>query len=314
MIARGLVFHDADICDPTALARACSGVNVIFHEAAIPSVPKSVLDPVARTAPTSTAPSAFSSPRATPRCGRVVYAASSSAYGDTPTLPEARGHAAQSHLPLCRAKALRRALPQILHRRLRAGNRLSSIFQCLRSQARSLFTLLRRARPLHHHDARGRSAHHLRRRRPNPATSLTSPMSSKAIFSLPPRPLRRSAARSSTSPTATASRSTTPLPLCGSLPDTAAPSTTAKNATGTSNIRFPTALLPAKPSASIPKVNFSDGLARRCAGTKSRARWAPARVRGAIQRPGPWPADPPWLPGRRRDGPSARDKGSRKRS
>ena len=35
-------FHEADILDPDAVAQACRGVDYVFHEAAIPSVPKSV--------------------------------------------------------------------------------------------------------------------------------------------------------------------------------------------------------------------------------------------------------------------------------
>ena len=39
--------HEADLCDPDAAARAVAGVELIFHEAAIPSVSRSVADPVA---------------------------------------------------------------------------------------------------------------------------------------------------------------------------------------------------------------------------------------------------------------------------
>src|SRR6201981_1621291 len=39
-------FHEADLLDMDAMRRACSGVDCVFHEAAIPSVPKSVKDPL----------------------------------------------------------------------------------------------------------------------------------------------------------------------------------------------------------------------------------------------------------------------------
>src|ERR1700690_4509660 len=39
--------READIADLDAMRPACAGVDFIFHEAAIPSVPKSVLDPLA---------------------------------------------------------------------------------------------------------------------------------------------------------------------------------------------------------------------------------------------------------------------------
>src|SRR5271166_1885433 len=39
-------FHEADILDLDAIKRACAGVDYVLHQAAIPSVPKSVLDPI----------------------------------------------------------------------------------------------------------------------------------------------------------------------------------------------------------------------------------------------------------------------------
>ena len=38
-------FIEADLNDANACAKACRGVDVVFHEAAIPSVPRSVVDP-----------------------------------------------------------------------------------------------------------------------------------------------------------------------------------------------------------------------------------------------------------------------------
>ena len=58
-------FREADILDLDAMHKACAGVDYVLHQAAIPSVPKSVLDPSAATAPTSTARSMFWSRRAT---------------------------------------------------------------------------------------------------------------------------------------------------------------------------------------------------------------------------------------------------------
>ena len=79
---------EGDILDPAQLARAAEGVSVIFHEAAIPSVPRSVDDPEPTNAVNVTG--TLNVLQAARRAGvkRVVYAASSSAYGDTPTLPK----------------------------------------------------------------------------------------------------------------------------------------------------------------------------------------------------------------------------------
>jgi nucleoside-diphosphate-sugar epimerase len=81
-------FHAVDIRDYAATARALAGANVVFHLAAIPSVPRSIREP---------APShevnidgTFNVFRACSeaKVRRVVYAASSSAYGDTEVLPK----------------------------------------------------------------------------------------------------------------------------------------------------------------------------------------------------------------------------------
>lgn len=79
---------EGDICDPEACDRAMHGVEVVFHEAAIPSVARSVRDPIAsnRANVGGTVQVLDSARRAGVR--KLVYAASSSAYGDTPVLPK----------------------------------------------------------------------------------------------------------------------------------------------------------------------------------------------------------------------------------
>jgi len=77
-----------DIRDEATLSRALEGVEVVFHQAAIPSVPRSVAEPVRTNSVNidGTLGVLEASRRAGVR--RVVYAASSSAYGDTPVLPK----------------------------------------------------------------------------------------------------------------------------------------------------------------------------------------------------------------------------------
>jgi UDP-glucose 4-epimerase len=84
-------FHEADIRDGAAMERLCDGVEVIFHEAALPSVPKSVLDPL--TSHQNNIEGTLMVLLAARAKGvrRVVYAASSSAYGESPTLPKHEG-------------------------------------------------------------------------------------------------------------------------------------------------------------------------------------------------------------------------------
>jgi UDP-glucose 4-epimerase len=81
-------FREGDILDQTAIADACAGVDYVLHQAAIPSVPKSVKDPYGcnRACLDGTVNVLIAARDA--RVKRVVYAASSSAYGETPTLPK----------------------------------------------------------------------------------------------------------------------------------------------------------------------------------------------------------------------------------
>jgi len=81
-------FREADLLDAVALNDACKGVDYIFHEAAIPSVPKSVIDPVASNRANVDGTLNLLVAARDAKVKRVIYAASSSAYGDTPTLPK----------------------------------------------------------------------------------------------------------------------------------------------------------------------------------------------------------------------------------
>jgi len=83
-----LDFHRVDILDYEALAGAMKGSEIVFHEAAIPSVPRSIHDPV--PSHDVNVNGTFNVLRAAQEAGvrRVVYAASSSAYGDTEVLPK----------------------------------------------------------------------------------------------------------------------------------------------------------------------------------------------------------------------------------
>ena len=81
-------FYEGDIRDNMLIHTLCTDVDIIFHEAALPSVPKSVLDPL--TSHLANIDGTFSLLMAARDMGvrRVVYAASSSAYGESPTLPK----------------------------------------------------------------------------------------------------------------------------------------------------------------------------------------------------------------------------------
>ena len=81
-------FREADLLDLGAMHNACAGVDFVLHQAAIPSVPKSVLDPLGSNRANVDGTVNVLVAARDAKVKRVVYAASSSAYGDTPTLPK----------------------------------------------------------------------------------------------------------------------------------------------------------------------------------------------------------------------------------
>lgn len=87
-VLKDMDFQEVDILDLDATRKACDGVDYVFHEAAIPSVPKSVLDPVGSNRANVDGTVNVLVAARDAKVKRVVYAASSSAYGDTPTLPK----------------------------------------------------------------------------------------------------------------------------------------------------------------------------------------------------------------------------------
>jgi len=81
-------FQRADIRNYEEIAHLVRGASVVFHEAAIPSVPRSIDDPI--PSHEVNIDGTFNVLRAAKEggAGRVVYAASSSAYGDSEVLPK----------------------------------------------------------------------------------------------------------------------------------------------------------------------------------------------------------------------------------
>lgn len=87
-IAAQVQLIEGDILDSAALQRALEGVEVVFHEAAIPSVPKSMAEPVENHEANATGTLKVLDQARRAGVRRLVYAASSAAYGDDPTLPK----------------------------------------------------------------------------------------------------------------------------------------------------------------------------------------------------------------------------------
>jgi UDP-glucose 4-epimerase len=79
---------EGDLADPAVAVRAVAGMDYVLHQAAIPSVPRSVQDPATSNRANVDATLQLLLAARDAKVKRVVYAASSSAYGDTPTLPK----------------------------------------------------------------------------------------------------------------------------------------------------------------------------------------------------------------------------------
>ncbi len=87
-VARDVEVLRGDCADPRAAARAVKGVEVVYHEAAVPSVARSVDDPALSHRANSTATLTMLTAARDAGVRRFVYAGSSSVYGDTPKLPK----------------------------------------------------------------------------------------------------------------------------------------------------------------------------------------------------------------------------------
>jgi nucleoside-diphosphate-sugar epimerase len=84
----GVELVEGDLADMSVATRAVAGMEFVLHQAAIPSVPRSVSDPIASNRANIDASINVLVAARDAGVKRLVYAGSSSAYGDTPTLPK----------------------------------------------------------------------------------------------------------------------------------------------------------------------------------------------------------------------------------
>jgi UDP-glucose 4-epimerase len=107
--------HRVDIRDAASLGPLMHGVDTVFHLAAIPSVPRSIEEPV--LSHTVNIDGTFNVFHAAKLAGvrRVVYAASSSAYGDTVVLPKTESMSPQPKSPYAVQKLLGEYYASVFH-------------------------------------------------------------------------------------------------------------------------------------------------------------------------------------------------------
>ncbi len=103
-IAHQIDFREADLLDLDAVSDCCRGVDYVLHQAAIPSVPRSVRDPIGSNRANVDGTVHLLVAARDAKVKRVAYAASSSAYGDTPTLPKREDMAPNPISPYAVAK------------------------------------------------------------------------------------------------------------------------------------------------------------------------------------------------------------------
>lgn len=96
--------HRASVTDLDACREACAGVKAVFHEAALASVPRSVAEPIPTHDADATGTLNMLVAARDAGVERFVYAGSSSAYGDTPTLPKVESMSPQPLSPYAVAK------------------------------------------------------------------------------------------------------------------------------------------------------------------------------------------------------------------
>lgn len=97
---------EASLLDRQACAAGCAGVEVVFHQAALGSVPRSLEDPAATMAANVTGTANVMTAARDARVARVVYASSSSVYGDATALPKVEGAEGRAVSPYALSKQM----------------------------------------------------------------------------------------------------------------------------------------------------------------------------------------------------------------
>jgi nucleoside-diphosphate-sugar epimerase len=95
---------EGSITEPATCAAACEGIDFVLHQAALASVPRSVTNPAATHAACATGTLNMLIAARDAGVRRFVYAGSSSAYGDTPTLPKVESMPSLPRSPYAVAK------------------------------------------------------------------------------------------------------------------------------------------------------------------------------------------------------------------
>ena len=102
--ADNFTFHETDIRDADAMAEITEGVDYVFHQAAVPSVPRSVEDPITTTDANCTGTATVLNAARNADVDTAVVASSSSVYGSTDQLPKVESMTEQPESPYALSK------------------------------------------------------------------------------------------------------------------------------------------------------------------------------------------------------------------
>lgn len=114
--AKAIDVHEADVRDAAACQRACRGVSWVAHLAALGSVPRSLHDPATTIAVNVGGTCNVFAAARDQGVSRIVYASSSSVYGDSPALPKREGEEGELLSPYALSKTMDEALARIFAR------------------------------------------------------------------------------------------------------------------------------------------------------------------------------------------------------
>ena len=103
-LGKKVQFVEGDLAECSVAEKACQGVDAVLHHAAIPSVPRSIQEPLLTQRAGELATLNVLNACVKNKVKRIVFAASSSAYGDTPTLPSHEGLAPKALSPYAASK------------------------------------------------------------------------------------------------------------------------------------------------------------------------------------------------------------------
>lgn len=107
---------EGDLRDRHACARACAGVELVFHQAALGSVPRSLTDPAASIEVNVTGTTNLFAAARESGARRVIYASSSAVYGDSRELPKREGGEGSPLSPYALSKQMNEQLAEVFTR------------------------------------------------------------------------------------------------------------------------------------------------------------------------------------------------------